>query len=258
MLSKNKQKYLRSLAFKKHRDADNCFIAEGPKVVEELLPHFHCCLLAGTADFLARHADARADATEHITQQELEQVSSLKTPREAIAVFRKKEETAPRPSELFPGSLCLALDSVQDPGNLGTIVRLADWFGVDSIFCSPDCADAYSPKTVQATMGALARVHIYYIELHSFLSEASRSVPVYGTFLEGENIYEKTLTPGGILVMGNEGKGISPRLAGCIRQRLLIPNYPAGRPTSESLNVAVATAVACAEFRRQALTRPQP
>lgn len=251
MLSKNKQKYLRSLSAKKHRDAENCFIAEGPKVVSDLLPHFRCRFLGGTAEFLAQHPDVRADETEIITQRELEQASLLKTPRDVIAVFQKRDEIPPRPEALPGDRLFLALDAIQDPGNLGTIIRLADWFGLSGIFCSHDCADAYSPKTVQATMGALARVHIYYIDLHAFLREACKHTPVYGTFLEGEDIYARALTPGGIIVMGNEGNGISPEIAGCIGERLYIPNYPIGQPTSESLNVAVATAVTCAEFRRR-------
>jgi len=146
--------------------------------------------------------------------------------------------------------LCLALDEVQDPGNLGTIIRIADWFGIEHIFCSQGTADVYNPKVVQATMGALARVHVHYVNL-SELIDSLPDIPVYGTFLDGTNIYEQELSQTGIIVMGNEGNGISPEVRKVINRRLYIPNYPANRPTSESLNVAVATAITCAEFRRR-------
>ena len=144
--------------------------------------------------------------------------------------------------------LVLALDTVQDPGNLGTIVRIADWYGIEHILCSPLCADLYNPKVVQATMGALARVEVHYVELEETFRHISG--PVYGTFLDGENIYGQELSSAGIIVMGNEGNGISPEIRKCVTHRLFLPSYPEGRTTSESLNVAVATAVVCAEFRR--------
>ena len=147
--------------------------------------------------------------------------------------------------ETLKKELVLALDTVQDPGNLGTIVRLADWFGIRHIVCSPDTADLYNPKVVQATMGALARVKVYYRSLPDFLSQVDSSV-VYGTF-----IYHTSLTKSGVIVMGNEGNGISVKLEPYIGKRLYIPNYPVGQPTSESLNVAVAAAITCAEFRRR-------
>ena len=141
------------------------------------------------------------------------------------------------------------LDGVQDPGNLGTIARVADWFGIRHIICSPDTADIYNPKAVQATMGALARVKFYYTELAMVLSQYSG--PIYGTFLDGNNIYKEELSRNGIIVMGNEGKGISQRTREMINRRLLIPNYPEGTLTTESLNVAIATSIVCAEFRRR-------
>ena len=139
---------------------------------------------------------------------------------------------------------------MQDPGNLGTIVRLADWFGIRHIVCSPETADLYNPKVVQATMGALARVRLYYTPLADFLGSMDRTT-VYGTFLDGVDLYRSTLTPRGVIVMGNEGNGISPELEPYIGSRLYIPSYPAGQPTSESLNVAMAAAITCAEFRRR-------
>ena len=148
--------------------------------------------------------------------------------------------------------LMLALDGVQDPGNLGTICRIADWFGIENIICSQDTADIFNPKAIQATMGAISRVHVHYTDLQKYLRNASDAdIPVYGTFLDGDNIYEHRLSPHGIIVMGNEGKGISAGIAQNISRRLLIPNYPPERITTESLNVAVATAITCAEFRRR-------
>ena len=145
---------------------------------------------------------------------------------------------------------CSPLDGIQDPGNLGTIIRLADWFGISHIVCSKDTADVFSPKTVQATMGALAHVKIHYTDLETFLqAQSAQAIPLYGTFLGGENLYEKTLSGNGILIMGNEGNGIRPAIEAFVNEKLYIPNYPEGRDTSESLNVAIATAVVCAEFR---------
>ena len=147
------------------------------------------------------------------------------------------------------GKLTLALDGVQDPGNLGTIVRIADWFGIEDILCSMDTADIYNPKAIQATMGAIARVRLHYVDLPDMLSQTS--LPIYGTFLDGENLYDKQLSPEGIIVMGNEGKGITKEVGEKVSERLFIPSYPAQRETSESLNVAIATSIVCAEFRRR-------
>jgi TrmH family RNA methyltransferase len=148
--------------------------------------------------------------------------------------------------------LILALDTIQDPGNLGTIVRVADWFGIEDIVCTNETADIFAPKAVQATMGAIARVRVHYTDLTHWLSQArSQGKPVYGTFLDGENIYGKALSDNGIIVMGNEGNGISASIAEEVTERLFIPPYPSDRETSESLNVAMATGIICAEFRRR-------
>lgn len=250
MLSKNKQKYLRQLSMKKHRDELGVFLAEGPKVVGDLLGHFHCRLLCGTREWLFQHQDAEADEVLEISQQELESASQLKTPRDVLAVFEKPAEVPFETLSTIPEShLALALDGVQDPGNLGTILRIADWYGIEDVFCSLDTADAFSPKTIQATMGAVARVRVHYINLPEFLSRLE--VPLYGTFLDGTDMYEQELSSNGIIVMGNEGNGISPAVGALINRRLFIPSYPADRETSESLNVAIATAITCAEFRRR-------
>lgn len=251
MLSKAKLKYIRSLELKKNRRAEAAFVAEGPKVVGDMLPAFPCRLLVATEEWHTAHSMAKATEKVTVAPDELTRASFLKTPQEVLAVFAMgSEETCS--SSVVEQELCLALDDVQDPGNLGTIIRLADWFGIRHIFCSPATADAYNPKVVQATMGALARVKVHYSPLVPLLEELKgRDVPLYGTFLDGENLYEKSLAPHGLLIMGNEGNGISPEVASYVSERLLIPNYPAGVETSESLNVATATAIICAEFRRR-------
>jgi TrmH family RNA methyltransferase len=176
----------------------------------------------------------------------MQQISNLKTPSPVLAVVEIPAiETATIPYN----ELILALDDIQDPGNLGTIIRLAGWFGINHIVCSPFTADAYGPKTVQATMGSLTKINLVYTGLYSFLKTASEKIPIYGTFLEGENIYTTKLSENGIIVMGNEGKGISREIAGLVSRKLLIPAF--AHNATESLNVAVATAITCSEFRRR-------
>ena len=180
----------------------------------------------------------------------LSRASLLKTPQEVLAVFEQPHYEFD--TNVTDQSLCLALDDVQDPGNLGTIIRIADWFGIEHIFCSSGTADVYNPKTIQATMGAIVRVKLHYCNLPDFLKSASqKNTPIFGTFLDGENIYTQELPANGIIIMGNEGNGISKQIAEMVTHRILIPNYPQGCETSESLNVAVATAIVCAEFRRR-------
>lgn len=249
-LSKNKLKWINALTLKKYRDADNCFIAEGPKVVEDLASRFRLHTLLATETYLPKAQTLEVGELVIVSQQELEKASQLKTPHDCLAIFEKPTSQA-NVMELMPNELALALDGVQDPGNLGTIIRLADWFGISHIYCSAECADAFSPKTVQATMGALARVACHYVELPKLIASLRPTTPIYGTFLEGDDLYEKDLRAGGLLIMGNEGRGISPEIAELVTERLFIPNYPFDRSTSESLNVAVATSIACAEFRRQ-------
>lgn len=147
--------------------------------------------------------------------------------------------------------LTLVLDGVQDPGNLGTIIRIADWFGIEDIICSKDTVDVYNPKVVQATMGSIVRVRVSYMDLKQLFEAIPPTLPVYGTLLEGNNMYSEQLSHNGIIIMGNEGKGISPQIRQFITKGLRIPNYPEGRDTADSLNVAVATAIICAEFRRR-------
>jgi len=250
MLSKAKIKYIHSLELKKKRRKERVFVAEGPKLVGDLLGNFSCKLLLALPEWLMAHPEVCADEIIEVSREELAKASFLKTPQEVLAVFEQKEYAwdVSIPSR----TLCLALDDIQDPGNLGTIIRLADWFGIEHIYCSSNTVDAYSPKAVQASMGGLARVKLYYGSLTEFVSSLN-NVPVYGTFLNGENIYQQPLSKNGLIIMGNEGNGISHSLETLITKRLYIPNFPPERETSESLNVAVATAIVCAEFRRQAL-----
>ena len=187
-----------------------------------------------------------------VTAEELARVSLQRAPQGVLAVFEKPQPVAAQSLLPVAGrSLCLALDGVQDPGNVGTIVRIADWWGIEHVICSHDTADVFAPKTVQSTMGALGRVGVHYTDLPAWLDALPAGTPVYGTLLDGDNLYDSELTPHGIIVMGNEGNGLSSAVRERVSHRLLIPSFPPDRPTSESLNVAVATAVTCAEFRRR-------
>ena len=253
MLSKNKIKLIRSLEQKKRRREEGLFVAEGPKVVGDLLEAgYKAKLLVCTNQYFSKRHLAAEEVIE-VSDDELRKVSFLQHPQDVLGVFE-----IPNTSALHtpaPQSLCIALDGVQDPGNLGTIIRIADWFGINQIFCSTDTADAFNPKTVQATMGSIARVIITYTDLRQFFDTLPAGIPVYGTLLDGKNIYEEELTEGGIIVMGNEGNGISEEIRQRINRRLLIPNYPQGRKTADSLNVAIATAITCNEFRRRTIKK---
>ena len=249
MLSKNDIRIIKSLEHKKFRHEYGMFAAEGPKLVGDLAAHFECHLVAATQSWLSTRCNIRAGRVEQVSREELERISFLKTPQDVMALFRIPDygfDTTKAASE----GLILALDGIQDPGNLGTIVRIADWFGINDIICSRNTADIYNPKSVQATMGALARVRLHYRNLETELSNLHPGTPVYGTFLDGDNMYSSSITDKGIIIMGNEGNGISSQIGRLVNRRLFIPNWPEGSKTSESLNVAVATAIVCAEFRR--------
>ena len=252
MLSKAKIKLIQSLEQKKKRREERLFVAEGPKVVGDLMPYFPCRLIVAEPAWLASHPEVRATEVIEATSDELRKASFLKAPQEVLALFELPSYATPH--DVASQELCLALDDVQDPGNLGTIIRVADWFGIRHIFCSIGTTDAFSPKTVQATMGAIARVQIHYVDLYNFLyrvKQENHSTPLYGTFLEGKNIYQESLTSHGIIIMGNEGNGIGQKVKELVSHKLFIPNYPEGSATSESLNVAIATAITCAEFRHR-------
>ena len=249
-ISKNKIKYIRSLEQKKTRREEGVFVAEGPKLTGDLLGRFHCRYLAATAEWMNAHPLVQADEKDIANLEDLQRASLLKTPQDVIAVFEQRNEATD--TSVIERELCLALDDVQDPGNLGTIIRIADWFGIEHIFCSLGTADVYNPKVVQATMGAIFRVKFYYCSVPALCKDVlARGGKVYGTFLDGQNMYQKRLECGySVIVIGNEANGISKETAACVSDRLFIPPYPADDPGSESLNAAVATAVTVAEFRR--------
>ena len=184
-----------------------------------------------------------------VTEEELTKASFLCHPQQVLAVFKMLDSHVD--TNLLTSKLTIVLDGVQDPGNLGTIIRIADWFGIENVICSADTADAYNPKVVQATMGSIARVNVTYMNLSVLFDSLPKDFPIYGTLLEGDNIYNQELTEVGLIVMGNEGKGISPAIRNLVNRALRIPNYPEGRATADSLNVAIATAIVCAEFRRR-------
>ena len=245
MISKNEIKDIRALGQKKFRDERGLFVVEGEKLVAEALQ--------SGWDVVAHYR------VEDIGEDAMARISQLTHPSPALAVVRQPAEV---PFAATPDELVLALDGVRDPGNLGTIIRIADWFGVRQILVSDDTVECYNPKVVQATMGAIFRVQVHACDLAEMLASAaadgfsasehfSASRTVYGTFLEGDNIYETPLTPGGILVMGSEANGISPEIAAAVTRKLFIPPFPPDARTGESLNVAVATAIACSEFRRR-------
>ena len=231
VISKNKIKLIHSLETKKGREKAGLFVAEGPKVVNDLL-----------------HAGFTA---ENIFEdiEDIKKISFLQHPQSMLGVFKLPRNE--HYTEFSITQLVLALDGVQDPGNLGTIIRVADWFGIKDIFCSLDTADCWNPKVVQATMGSIARVQLHYVDLNKMVESLPADYPIYATLLDGENIYKQELSHHGMIVMGNEGKGISPLLRTKINRRLYIPSYSSDGNTVESLNVAIATSIVCAEFRRR-------
>ena len=249
-LTNRLRKLVSSLDDARVRREEHLFVAEGTKCVLDTLHHFNVRYLFATQAWLDRHhGDVKGFEVTAVKRADMERMSHLSTPPDVLAVYDIPEYDVT--SVDTRGKLLLALDRVQDPGNLGTIMRIADWFGIRDIICSRDTVDLYNPKVVQATMGAVARVRVHYTDLPAWLSGCG--VPVYGTFLHGENIYKANLGGEGVIVMGNEGKGISEDVEREVTCRVTIPSYPAGEATSESLNVGMATAVAVAEFRRRQL-----
>ena len=260
MISKNLIKEIRQLEQRKHRRREGLFVAEGPKVVGDLLRSgFEPHLLVATDEWgdagelqirqnnriLQNGADS--GLLRRVSDDELRRVSFLQHPQQVLGVFHIPQQSElPQPAD---DRLSLALDGVQDPGNVGTIIRLADWFGIDTIYCSEETADAWNPKVVQATMGSIARVRLYYTDITKLLQDTQCAV--MGTVLDGKNIYEEQLPHGGIIVMGNEGNGISQPVRRLLTHRLFIPTFHQGPDRPESLNVAIATAIVCSEFCRR-------
>ena len=240
MISINQKKFVNSLKQKKFRTQYNCFLVEGVKMVDELLlSNYEVEHLFATATWKENNSTVNCI---EISEKELNSITSLKTPNEVLAVVKQKETCLTDLSS----QLTIALDQIQDPGNLGTIIRTADWFGVQNIICSEDSVEKYNPKVIQATMGSFFRVNVKYSNLKEFFSSNSE-LRVYGSLLEGKNVYEKQLKPeGSVLLMGNESKGISKDLLPLITEEITIPSFG----NAESLNVAVATAILCSESKR--------
>lgn len=240
MVSKNQIKLITSLQQKKYRFANQLFFAEGIKVIQELVEsNFELVhLYTIQNDF----EEVSKDQKTIIPESDLKKISALTTPNTCLAVFK-----IPAEKPIIESGLIIALDSIRDPGNLGTILRLCDWFGIEQLICSKDAVDIYNPKVVQATMGSIARVNVNYINLESFVSQTK--LHVFGTFMDGANIYKTHLPQDGIIIMGNEANGISQELEKLIKNRLTIPRFGTLQK-AESLNVATATAIILSEFRR--------
>ena len=242
MVSKNQIKLITALRQKKFREEYQMFFAEGVKVISELLESdFELFHLYETATVFP---DVSASVKTKIDEAELKKISVLNTPNNCLAVFR-----IPKPKPVVEKGLIVALDDIRDPGNLGTIMRLCDWFGVAQLVCSQETVDIYNPKVVQATMGSITRVNVDYLDLKTFLGKTT--LPVFGTFMDGENIYKSKLPDQGVIVMGNEANGISHDIEKMIQSRIAIPRFGTLQQT-ESLNVATATAIILSEFRRSA------
>lgn len=256
MLSKNKIKLIRSLELKKNRSVNGLFVAEGKKLIldlfqSEIVVSEVFCTKNMAKEILSPNSKIKIEIVE---KEDLSRISFLKTTPEIIALCEIPKSVI-NWNEL-KDDLTLVLDEIQDPGNMGTIVRLADWFGIRNIICSESCADLYNPKVVQSTMGAFARVKVHYVALPGFLKQANLlHIPVYGAYLEGENLYKSELSASGLVVMGNEGNGISNNISGYISRKINIPSFPPDGVTSESLNVAIATSVICSEFRRRIICK---
>ena len=238
MLSKNQIKLITRLKQKKYRLQHGFFVVEGIKTIQELLQSkltLHALYTTETFNI-----DAKDEIL--ISETELKRISFLTTPNKALAVFK-----IPASKSINTSGLIVALDDVRDPGNLGTIIRLCDWFGITDLICSKETVDCFNPKVIQATMGSITRVNINYVDLVDFLNETN--LPVFGAFMEGENVYKKQLPKEGVLVMGNEAKGVSKAIEAIIDEKISIPRF-GNLQATESLNVATATAILLSEFRR--------
>ncbi len=252
MLSKNKIKLIRSLDQKKHRKEHNLFIVEGEKMVNELLTSsLSIREIYATRVYYEKIIKKQSLEINQVTEKELGQISQLKTPNQTLALVEIPNISTNECNT--QKGLYLVLDNVQDPGNLGTIIRTANWFGVSTIFCSPDTVDAYNSKVVQATMGAIFTTQVVYTDLTEIFKNAKKHyTPIYGTSLKGENLYKKTLSENALIVMGNESKGISENTYLHIDEKILIPTFVEENVNViESLNVGIATSIVLSEFRRQ-------
>jgi len=250
MITKNEIKLIKSLKQKKYRNNHHMFVVEGEKMVEEMLSSkMKFNNLYATEDW-GFPSNMNFDDFKLISNKELNQISSLTTPNKVIAILNQFDNKLDISN--LENKISIILDSVKDPGNLGTIIRIADWFGIQDVVCSADCVDLYNPKVVQATMGSIFRVKVFYTELTEFLKKLKNetNLTIYGTLLNGENIYSKTLNKNAVIVFGNESEGISDKIIPFIDEKLLIPGFSEGGKI-DSLNVAISTAIVCAEFKRK-------
>jgi len=257
MISRNQISLIKSLDRKKYRQAEKCFVAEGVKIVREVLDlpgggPFKVRALFCTESWLKEHGEGFSnppDTLQEITDHELLKISHLTTPNQVLALIDLPEQSTF--SVDFERDLILGLEQVQDPGNCGTLIRLAEWFGLSGMVFSPDCADIYSPKVVQASMGSIFRIQLMECDLQTQIRSWPESFPIYGTRLDGENMYSAKLTPHGMILMGNESRGLSPNLSSLVSKSLKIPDFSASG-SIDSLNVAIAGALVCSEFKRRA------
>lgn len=257
MISKAQIQFIRSLDLKKFRDDSGCFIAEGDKLVREALSIpagslFRIKMICATDSWLDQVRPAK-DHPEieliEVSESELGRISLQKTPNQALAIIFRDQSILPEFDS--DNNLLIGLNQVQDPGNVGTIVRLADWFGLDGVIASPDSADFFSPKVVQASMGSIFRVRLLTADLIEFIGSLKPGFPVYGTHLQGQNLYTSELKDHGLILLGNESRGLSSDLMKMTTDSLLIPDFSEGRYKPESLNVSIAAAIVCSEFRRR-------
>ena len=241
MVSKNQIKWITSLQLKKYRLENQLFIAEGVKVIQELLQsNFVLEDLFATEEVFNSFSVNNKTV---VTDAEMKKITALSSPSSCLAVFQMPKET-----KISNQGLIVALDDIRDPGNLGTIIRLCDWFGIEQMICSKETVDVFNPKVVQATMGSLARVNIQYLDIQEFISNSS--LPIFGTFMDGNNIYSEDLPNDGIIIFGNEANGISAEIEKLVTNRIAIPRFGKLQKT-ESLNVATATAIILSEFCRR-------
>jgi len=255
LLSSNQVKHINSLKQKKFREIHRQFLAEGSKLVKEILESQYKVLnVYAIADWLKQNEDivlSNQVSFVEVSLGEMERITALSSPSSALAVAEIPEMTGP---PALINDLVLVLDDIRDPGNLGTIIRIADWFGIKTIICSENTVDLYNPKVIQATMGSAFRINIFYTDLKKFLSSLSPKVKIYGTFTQGESIYSTPLEDQGIIIIGNESSGISKEISLNVTDRISIPAYIKDNrhiDHAESLNASIATAIICSEFRRR-------
>ena len=254
MLSKTRIKFIKSLQNKKVRDEERLFVIEGDKLVKEfLIANIPIKILVAKREFISSLSSGLlrfVNLTEEASYDELKQISTLKSPHNALAIVPMPENEMNIQEVL--NQYCVALDFIQDPGNMGTIIRAAGWFGIKNIVCSVDCVDVYNPKVIQSSMGALLHVNVYYCDLKKlFVSAAENSVPVFGTMLSGNSIYDHRLYKNGIILLGNESKGISGELISFITERIRIPKFSNAMEGIDSLNVGMAASIVFSEFLRK-------